>query len=154
MLPHPKRGWTQIDHILVSPFGVFVLETKNYSGWIFGTAEDSRWTVSYAGGRSKKSFLNPLLQNRTHVEAVQKWFGLSPSEVIGLVIFVGEAKFKTGVPEGVLVRGWVPAIKAYSERVFEEARLQQIFAKMDEARELDTPEAREEHLAQVVRPGR
>jgi hypothetical protein len=149
MLPHPKNGWSQIDHVIVSPFGVFVLETKNYSGWIFGTAEDARWTVSYAGGRSKKSFLNPLRQNRTHVQAVENWLGLMPSEVIGLVIFVGEAKFKTDRPEGVLVSGWVPAIKARRERVFDDARLAELLSRMGEAKQLDTPEARAEHLEQV-----
>lgn len=154
MLPHPKKGWSQIDHVLVSPFGVFVLETKNYSGWIFGTAEDARWTASYAGGRSKKSFLNPLRQNQTHIQAVQNWLGLTSSETIGLVIFIGEAKFKRERPEGVLLSGWVPAIKSRRERLFDDARVADILAKMAKAKDLDTPMARAEHLEQIGGAGK
>lgn len=39
-----KIGTTQIDHVIISRFGVFVVETKNYSGWIFGNGNDDQWT--------------------------------------------------------------------------------------------------------------
>ena len=39
-----KLGTTQIDHIILSRFGIFVIEAKNYSGWIFGSAEQKTWT--------------------------------------------------------------------------------------------------------------
>ena len=38
-----SHGTTQIDHILVSPFGIFVVETKNYKGWIYGSEDQSTW---------------------------------------------------------------------------------------------------------------
>lgn len=43
-LPDDRGGTTQIDHILISPYGVFVIETKNYKGWIFGSAHQKKWT--------------------------------------------------------------------------------------------------------------
>ena len=53
-----SHGTTQVDHILVSPFGIFVAETKNYKGWIYGSADQSTWTqVIY---KSKHKFQNPL----------------------------------------------------------------------------------------------
>ena len=44
-----KDGTTQIDHILVSRFGIFVIETKDYGGWIFGGANDRFWTQVFFG---------------------------------------------------------------------------------------------------------
>jgi len=55
-------GTTQIDHIIVSPYGVFVVETKNVSGWIFGKERDAQWTQKLHGNHSQK-FQNPLRQN-------------------------------------------------------------------------------------------
>ena len=51
-------GTTQIDHIVVSEFGLFVIETKNMKGWIFGNAKQKQWTqkiFKYSG-----KFQNPL----------------------------------------------------------------------------------------------
>lgn len=62
-------GTTQIDHILVSRFGVFVIETKHYRGWIYSNAKQSNWTQVFF--RSKYKFQNPILQNYRHVRAVQ-----------------------------------------------------------------------------------
>ena len=68
----PSRGntnTTQIDHIVVSDFGIFCIETKSYSGWIFGNAQQKHWTqVLY---RYKKKFYNPLRQNYAHIKAVE-----------------------------------------------------------------------------------
>jgi len=95
------EGWTtQIDHILISRFGVFVIETKNYSGWIFANARYETWTqVIY---RVKSRFQNPIFQNRRHVRAVQALLDFLQAEAVrSAVVFVGDAVFKTGVPSGV-----------------------------------------------------
>ena len=52
-------GTTQIDHVIVSVFGESVVETKNMSGWIFGSERDQDWTQVFSGGRKFK-FQNPL----------------------------------------------------------------------------------------------
>jgi hypothetical protein len=60
---------TQIDHIVVSDFGIFCIETKSHSGWIFGHAKQQHWTqVIY---RYKKKFYNPLRQNYAHIKAIE-----------------------------------------------------------------------------------
>lgn len=43
-LPDEQSGTTQIDHILLSPYGIFIIETKNYKGWIFGSERQKLWT--------------------------------------------------------------------------------------------------------------
>jgi hypothetical protein len=94
-------GTTQVDHILVSRFGVFVIETKDYGGWIFANAADKTWTnVRY---RWKYKFQNPIHQNFRHVLAVQHLLEFVPREAIeSVVVFAGSAAFKTEVPDGVV----------------------------------------------------
>lgn len=94
-------GTTQVDHILVSRFGVFVIETKDYNGWIFANAADKFWTsVRF---RRKYKFQNPIHQNFRHVLAVQNLLEFVPREAIEpVVVFTGGAKFKTEVPAGVV----------------------------------------------------
>ena len=91
-LPTAKSS-TQIDHIVVSPYGVFVIETKNYSGWIFGSAKSKYWTqVLY---KKKYRLFNPLWQNAHHVKAVKRFLALPDKYVYSVVVFVGSATIKT-----------------------------------------------------------
>ncbi|AFQ19719.1 nuclease-related domain-containing protein [Bacillus thuringiensis] len=60
---------TQIDHIVISETGVFVIETKNYEGWIYGTEKSARWTQGIF--RKKSSFQNPFRQNYKHIKAIE-----------------------------------------------------------------------------------
>jgi hypothetical protein len=106
-----KDGTTQVDHILISRFGVFVIETKDYKGWIFAGANDRNWTqVLY---RAKFRFQNPIHQNYRHVCAVRELLEfLEPGVVHSVVVFVGAAVFKTDVPDGVFT---LPKFLAYVE---------------------------------------
>ncbi len=58
-LPLDNGGSTQIDHVIVSRYGIFVIETKNYKGWIYGNEKQKQWTQAFANG-SKYKFQNPL----------------------------------------------------------------------------------------------
>ncbi len=71
---------TQIDHIVVSPYGVFVIETKGYKGWIFGSENAEYWTQNIYG--HKTQFYNPIRQNEGHVKFLSyllKNIGYAPS---------------------------------------------------------------------------
>jgi restriction system protein len=96
---HTSQGPTQIDHIVVSRYGVFVVETKNYTGWIFGDAKSKQWTQTIYGKKSR--FQNPLRQNFKHTKAVESFLSLSPRYVHSVVVFVGDAELKTDLPENV-----------------------------------------------------
>ena len=101
----PSGGGTaQIDHILVSPGGVFVIETKDMNGWIFASPGQRRWTQTYmadrwsrmVGIKSKRfSFYNPLLQNEGHAKALVKLGVVDPREIRPVAVFVGDAELKT-----------------------------------------------------------
>jgi hypothetical protein len=95
-----KDGTTQVDHILVSRFGVFVIETKDYKGWIFANSQHAQWTQVLF--KVKFRFQNPLVQNRLHLKAVGELLDFLPADAIqSLVVFAGEAEFKTDKPSGV-----------------------------------------------------
>lgn len=93
-------GTTQIDHILIGPTGVLVIEAKHYSGKIYASADAAKWTQFLPG--KKSVFQNPLRQNYKHLRAVQELAGLHGDGVVrGAVVFTGTAAFKDGMPEGV-----------------------------------------------------
>ncbi len=93
-------GTTQIDHIVLSPNGVFVIETKNMSGWIFGDANQSRWTQVFR--RQKFQFQNPIRQNYKHIKVVQDLLGIEMRQIYNVVVFVGSAEPRTIMPENIL----------------------------------------------------
>lgn len=93
-------GTTQIDHILVSCYGVFVIETKSYKGWIFAKPNHETWTQVLF--KAKFNFQNPIHQNYRHVVAVRELLDFLPQDLIkSVVVFSGDAKFKTDMPNGV-----------------------------------------------------
>jgi len=74
-VPRPDgQGSTQIDHVVISPFGIFVIETKNYRGWIFGSEKQAQWTQQIY--RRKERLQNPLHQNKLHVCALMAFLEL------------------------------------------------------------------------------
>ena len=60
---------SQIDHTVISPHGIFVIETKAYDGWIAGGERSEYWTQVI--GKKKRRFYNPVRQNRAHVQALK-----------------------------------------------------------------------------------
>ena len=131
-------GTTQIDHILISPYGVFVIETKNYKGWIFGGENQRRWTQSlrrkYTAyslfNKYKFQFQNPLHQNYKHIKAVESFLGVASKLVFNVVVFVGDSEFKTDMPNNVMkLRDFLPYIKSHTERIINEETVEKFCLK-------------------------
>ena len=91
---------TQIDHVVVSVHGIFVLETKNFRGWIFGSERDRTWTQQIFAFRTR--FQNPLRQNYKHLKFLETVTGVGPDKIYPVVVFAGTAELKTGLPGNVL----------------------------------------------------
>lgn len=87
-----KGDSTQIDHLIISKYGIFVIETKNYSGKIFGYENQKNWT-QYLRGK-KYTFQNPHRQNYKHVKFLSDLLGVETNKMLSLVVFVGDAKMK------------------------------------------------------------
>lgn len=96
-LPH-RGGTSEIDVLLIHEKGIFVFESKNYSGWIFGSSDSKNWTQCLNGGK-KTSFYNPILQNKTHINALNNFIKLQNDiPVVSYIIFSERCEFKK-IPE-------------------------------------------------------
>lgn len=114
MLPTADETTTQIDHIVVSQWGVFVIETKTYSGWIFGDKYEPQWTKVHFNRKDR--FQNPLRQNYKHIATLSECLGIPKEYFKTIVAFSGECKFKTEMPEEVMLFAEVPDyIKSHSD---------------------------------------
>ena len=144
-------GTTQVDHILVSRFGVFVIETKHYSGWLFANAEGRTWTqVRF---RARFRFQNPILQNKRHVRAVQGLLDfLPPDAVKSVVVFSGDAEFKTEIPQGVITIGQLAEyLGQQTEEVMSLNRLHFCVGRLETARLAISGETDIEHIQSLAR---
>ena len=86
-------GTTQIDHIIVSKYGIFVVETKNMKGWIFGSQNQKQWTQQIFKHKSK--FQNPLHQNYKHVKTLEDLLLIGSNArndcIFSVIIFIGDS---------------------------------------------------------------
>lgn len=119
-----SNGTTQIDHIIVSRYGVFVIETKNMAGWIFGDEKSAQWTQSLFGKKSR--FQNPLHQNYRHIKALEEFLGIEPNKLISVIMFWGECELKTELPPNVMTHGYITFIKQHTSVLFDDGEVQQI----------------------------
>ena len=120
-----EDGTTQIDHIIVSKYGIFCIETKNMRGWIYGSEKQAKWTqVIY---KKKTQFQNPLRQNYKHTETLRTLLELPEGSVHSIIVFVGDSTFKTKMPLNVTYcRGCTDYILSFKGITFDEQRLQDI----------------------------
>jgi len=146
-----KDGTTQVDHILVSRFGVFVIETKDYKGWIFANAKQANWTQVLF--KSKFKFQNPILQNFRHVRAVQGLLDFLPPGIIqSVVVFTGEAEFKTAVPQGVFsLAGLIQYLHDQTVEVMSVNRVQFCVGRLETARLAISRQTDVEHIQSLER---
>jgi len=150
-LPRPDgKGTTQIDHVIVSPYGVFVVETKNMDGSIFGREEGSRWTQVVRG--KKASFQNPLRQNRLHVKTLMKFLGLQEGFFHSVVYFAGESTFKTPMPSNVIDKGLKRYIAQYGAVLLNSRQVEAAVRRLKEVVETGrSGDVRREHVRNLQR---
>jgi len=87
---------TQIDNILFTYRKVYIIESKNYTGWIYGSEMGKSWTqtINFYGKVTKSSFYNPLTQNYGHIKFFSKFFDLPITSFVNIVVFSNDAKLK------------------------------------------------------------
>lgn len=141
---------TQIDHILVSTKGIFVIETKHYWGWIFANPKSKFWTqVTYCG---KFRFQNPIYQNYKHVKAIQGLCEfLEPPHIHNIVVFSGKATFKTPKPDKVYyTEELLPTIDQYLDGSLSLNRVQFCVGRLEYTRLELTRKTDVEHQAYLT----
>lgn len=95
-IPREDGTTTEIDLILLSPTGIYVIESKNYSGWIFGDEDSRNWTQSLRNGEKNK-FFNPICQNKAHINALKKMIGIDEEYIYkSYIVFSERCEIKKG----------------------------------------------------------
>ena len=140
---------TQIDHVVISQYGIFVIETKFYKGWIYGGENSEFWTQNIYG--NKYTLRNPILQNAGHVRGLRqllKDYGDIP--FIPVVAFSRQASL--GVSSGTPVIYWNQIRKVIGQikekRIAPDA-VTGIYNKLIESNIPDSKESRREHIRNV-----
>ncbi len=137
------NGTTQIDHIVVSRFGIFIVETKNKSGWIFGSEDQPNWTQSLYG--KNYSFQNPLRQTYRQKKVLAQFLSVKDSNIRSIIYFAGDCRFRTQLPSNVLRSGLGSHIQGYREPVFSVEELNVIVQKLIQHK-LNSPLSNSDHL--------
>ncbi len=73
-LPKDNGETSEVDVLFITQKGIFVIESKNYSGWIFGDEKSKYWTAMLPN-KQKSRFYNPILQNKTHLKWMRHFIG-------------------------------------------------------------------------------
>ncbi len=97
---HRGEGTTHLDHVVVSLFGVFVIQIEAGDGEINNPPGDSKWTRK--SDRGSSTFVNPLNRNRFHVEAVANYLGIPTVCCQSVILFTGQVRFVEPPPEHVI----------------------------------------------------
>lgn len=105
-IPKPDGGTTEIDIILIHEMGIYVIESKNYKGWIFGSENEKYWTQTLYRSNGygtknvqKNHFYNPVIQNKGHIKLLRQYLNMPEVPVYSYIVFGNEATLKRWVCE-------------------------------------------------------
>lgn len=143
---------TQIDHIVVSPYGVFVIETKGYKGWILGGENSEYWTqVIY---RNKYQFYNPIKQNEGHIKFLRYLLKCSVDiPFIPILVFNNAADLKVYVENHIVVNRYAltRVISQYKTSVLDKATIDWIIETIQQNRIVGNKKDLKRHKHNVKR---
>ncbi|MCA1029597.1 NERD domain-containing protein [Bacillus timonensis] len=153
----PDGGTSQIDHVVVSNFGIFVIETKNYQGWIFGDEWQEQWTQSFRNGK-KKRISNPIHQNYGHIKALMEYLGEEDESMFYSIICFGSRatlkKVSVNNPQVKVIssRSLISTIKSYKEMKVSYFRLNRYGLMLEKIGRTDRTTRKEhiEHVKQAI----
>ena len=131
-LPDEQLGTTQIDHILLSPYGIFIIETKNYKGWIFGGERQKMWTQKIF--KNSYKFQNPLHQNYKHQKVLEVLLSdiIATEYLHSVIVFMPDREFKTVMPANVFRgKAWTEYVKAFKDEVIPAMKLKRIQLRIE-----------------------
>lgn len=139
---------SQMDHIVVSDHGIFVIETKNYKGWILGDEKNGQWTqVIY---KKKNRFLNPIIQNKGHIKALQHHLSEYPdAKYISVIVFSPAADLKVTTETPVIyATRLLQTIRGYADVNLDAAAKAGISTKLG-ALNIQHADARKQHVVDI-----
>lgn len=110
-----NNHYSQIDHIIVSNYGIFVIETKNISGYIFGNKNDNKWEIKL--GKYLYYIQNPMTQNYSHIKTLQELLGLKKDFFIPIVCIANNKEINTDCKNVVPIYKLISLILSYNHHI-------------------------------------
>lgn len=142
------NGTTQIDHILVSKYGVFVIETKNMKGWIFGSPNQKQWTQKIFKHSNK--FQNPIHQNYKHLKTLENCLNIDSESIFSVIVFIGDSTFKTDMPNNVIYAGGcIKYIKSKCTKLLTQEQVYEVVSTIQSDRLQPGIKTNREHVVHV-----
>lgn len=145
-----KSGTSQIDHILIGKKGIFVIETKDYSGLIYGEEYSKYWTQII--NRSNNQFYNPIRQNYGHVKSLERY--LKRNDIfISVIVFTNksqlkEVKAKTPVIQLKKLKRFIREYK--SDVRLSKKEIEEIYTLIKKSN-IDSNRARKKHVKRIIK---
>ena len=104
----------QIDHLVVSPYGIFVIEMKNYQGKVVGNTFKDNWK-QYIGSKTN-SFYSPVKQNYGHLRCVSDVLDISMNDLIPVIVFSNETEIQTECEYAINLKDLIKYIRTFKEK--------------------------------------
>lgn len=140
-----NKGTHQIDHIIISKYGIFVVEMKNYYGLITGEEHQNKWTQHL--GKNKYYFNNPIHQNYGHIKALEELLNLREDKFISIICISNQAKLKVKAKNVTQLDFISDLIKSYNNEIIIED-LSKIKNKIEQNNITDK-EIRKSHIKNI-----
>ena len=138
----------QIDHIVISNYGVFVIETKNYKGWIIGNEYDDNWKqVIY---KRKEKLHNPIKQNYGHIQALKEVLSeYNNLNFISIIAFTTKADLKVKTKTDVVYTiNLMKTIRKYTAECISDTDKETIYSRL-KTLNVDSKENRTAHVQAI-----
>ena len=153
-IPKDDGTTSEIDLIYITVKGIFVIESKNYSGWIFGDEKSFKWTASLPNG-SKNQFYNPIKQNNTHIRWLTKLIN-EECPVFSLIVFSERCELKK-VPESTSTMKIIKRDRVYAAirdawesnpDIFDEKQVEMLYQRIKPYTNVDVS-TKEDHIKNI-----
>ncbi len=157
-LPKKNSETTEIDVLMIDKTGIYVFESKNYGGWIFGSSYQKMWTQTLPNGRRgvrKERFFNPVMQNKSHIRWLQNQVGASVP-MYSLIVFSERCTLKkidvdpkeARVIKRYNVKSAVNSIRNEQAEELTQERIQSIYTKLYQYTQVDN-DVKIAHIKQI-----
>ena len=152
-IPNRSGDKTKLDIIMISTKGIYVVENKNYSGWIFGDEQSKNWCETLKG--KKFFFYNPVKQNKSHIKNLEKVLNIGEDKYISLITFNKNAilkKVKTESPK-LYVKKYEELKKFIKEQekcsdILQHEEIEEIYKRLLSGTQLNDEE-KQEHIERI-----
>ena len=154
-LPKYNGETSEVDVVFITQKGIFVFESKNYSGWIFGNERNEYWTVTLPN--EKNQFYNPVMQNRTHLKWMKEFVG-EDIPLFSIIVFSERCELKKVttysddvkvIKEGSIFET-IRDFWSESPDMVSEERIEELYARLKERTEVDKA-TKEAHVENIER---